>query len=190
MNRHSAKTLITCLLSFCLTVLAQADPVNVKNPSFELPSLTPGAFNIGVIQDWITTGFTGVFYPIVPGHFDYVTDGVQVAYSNGGSLSQVLEATLQPNTTYTLNVDIGKRADCCNVPFSYSVQLWAGSVLLSSDTNSVNPDPGSFITVTVTYTASDSDPALGQPLQLILSAEGSSQTAFDNVLLDASPVVP
>ncbi len=167
--------------------LAQADPVTIKNPSFEDPAVPDGGFTIGSITDWITSGVTGVLHPLTPFHFDFVPDGLQVGYSNGGSLSQVLDDTLQANTIYTLNVDVGKRSDCCQTPFSYSVQLWAGDVLLVSDMDSVVPDPGSFATVTVTYTSSDSDPGLGQPPQIVFSADGSVQTAFDNLLLDASP---
>jgi hypothetical protein len=180
------KMLMVCTLVLSLGRLARADSITVNNFSFEDPAVPSGSFTVGVITDWTTTGISGVFNPITPGQFDYVPDGLQVGYSNGGSISQVLAATLQPNTVYTLTVYVGRRTDFPD-PFSYGIELWAGDVLLNSDTDSVTPDPGSFNAVTVQYTSSDSDPGLGQPLKIVLSGTGSIQTAFDNVQLDGSP---
>jgi len=47
---------------------ALADPVDVGNPSFESPELSPGAYIIGSFDSWDATDTAGVFYP-APGDF-------------------------------------------------------------------------------------------------------------------------
>src|SRR5690606_19648952 len=103
----------------------------VLNPSFEQPALADGGFT-GTITDWQIVGAaSGVFNPTATQYpTQQATDGEQVAYSNGGSIRQTLAAMLEANTTYTLQVDIGDRLDT-GVP-GYTVELWAGGVLLAS----------------------------------------------------------
>ena len=165
-----------------------ADPVEVINPSFELPALSQGGYTSGVVDGWETTITTGVLYPQDTQFTLPLPDGNQVAYANydSGSLAQTLSATLQSNTTYTLTVYVGKRLDCC-YPILYSVELYAGSVLLGSE-NSQDPVPGSFAISTVTFTSGDADPLEGSPLRIVLSglSPGQSQVGFDNVSLDAT----
>jgi len=165
-----------------------ADPIDIVNPSFESPELSPGAFTIGDFDGWSTVDIAGVFYPV---SFEFnlpLPDGNQVGYANFGTgqLSQTLSATLQSNTTYTLTVYVGSRLDCCN-PNPYSVSLYAGDQLLDSE-SSQQPDPGDFALSTITFTSDDGDPREGLPLQIVLNSFGTGQTAFDNVSLDATPV--
>src|SRR5687768_8424002 len=65
--------------------------LTVLNPSFESPALTDGAFSpppVPPITSWIVGGGTGagVFNPTTGVHYTGpgATNGVQVAYSNGG----------------------------------------------------------------------------------------------------------
>jgi hypothetical protein len=176
------------LIGFALTASHEvmADPVEVINPSFELPALSEGGFTSGVVDGWETTPPTGVFYPQTFQFTLPLPDGNQVGYANfdTGQLAQTLSATLQSNTTYTLTVYVGKRLDCC-YPNPYSVELYAGSALLGSE-NSQDPAPGDFAVSTITFTSSDSDPLEGSPLRIVLKSVGTGQVGFDNVSLDAT----
>jgi hypothetical protein len=102
------------VLALTLPAAAKAVPIAVVNHSFESPAhpLPVGcgsdcSYNFGPVDGWtIDSGGFGVFHP----NSSYLNlplpDGNQTAYSNGGTLSQVLTATLQNDTTYVLRVDV------------------------------------------------------------------------------------
>jgi hypothetical protein len=172
--------------------------LTVANNSFEtpiVPSLSGGSISAtGPVEGWTFAGGPqGFFNPSLgetfsPG-FGYgpspvLPDGNQVAYSNGGTISQTLTATLQANTKYTLGAYVGRREI---VAFAgYNIELLAGNTVLASN-NSVTPAPGSFEYVTFDYTSGISDPLLGQALQIRLTSNGV-QTNFDNITLDAASI--
>jgi hypothetical protein len=166
---------------------ASAGPISIVNPSFEAPALAPGTFNSGAggpITGWTNTGFSGVFYPIIGFNFFSIPDGHQTAVIASGTVSQVLSAALLNSTTYTLQVDVGARLDCCTLP-AYAVQLWAGPTLLST-APIVSPAPGNFLTATAAYTSLAADPSAGQALSIVLNSVSGSQVNFDNVRLNSS----
>jgi len=103
---------------------ANADvSIFVANPSFEtmpgggLPygCGTGCSYSVGTIPDWVTSGSEGQFQPGSSSgnfaYFNYVPDGVTVAYSNGGTISQTVGSTVVAGDTYTLTVDLGNRND-------------------------------------------------------------------------------
>jgi hypothetical protein len=171
--------------------------LTVANNSFEDPVITnttgintvsSGTTNnwtfAGGAQGFINPGLgetsnSGFWYgpsPVLP-------DGNQVAWSNGGTISQTLSATLQANTKYTLGVHVGRRE---NVAFAgYNIELLAGNTVLVSN-NSVTPAPGSFQYVTFDYTSGISVTP-GQALQIRLTSLGT-QANFDNITLDAASI--
>ncbi|MEX2176926.1 MAG: PEP-CTERM sorting domain-containing protein [Pirellulaceae bacterium] len=163
--------------------LAHGAIVAVVNPSFESPitaTFTPG------ITGWTGTGDFGVFRP--DSHFPAYNgvdppDGAQVAYSDGGLISQILSTLLMGETIYTLKVDIGNRLDLF-FP-GYSIGLYAGGNLLASS-SSPTPADGTFATSTVQYVSPVNDPNIGQALEIRLISNGG-QVNFDNVILDATP---
>jgi hypothetical protein len=170
--------------------------LTVANNSFETPVVTAPSGSIsatGLVGGWtFAGGAQGFFNPslgetLSPG-FGYgpspvLPDGNQVAYSNGGTISQTLTATLQTNTKYTLGVYVGRRQ---NVAFAgYNIELLAGNTVLASN-NSVTPAAGSFGYVTVDYTSGISVTP-GQALQIRLTSNGV-QTNFDNITLDAASI--
>jgi hypothetical protein len=171
--------------------------LTVANNSFETPVVTAPSVSIsstGLVGGWTFAGAQqGFFNPSLgetfsPG-FGYgpspvLPDGNQVAYSNGGTISQTLSATLQTNTKYTLGVYVGRRQ---NVAFAgYNIELYAGGNLLASN-NSITPAAGTFEYVTVDYTSGVSNPFLGQALEIRLTSNGV-QTNFDNITLDAASI--
>ena len=162
----------------------QAVPLTVLNPSFESPALDVGVYTVGTAAGWTVTSDAGVWNPDPLFWFSSpVPGGDQVAWSNGGTFSQTLSATLQSDTSYTLTVAVGAQL---YAPFAgYQVALYAGSTLLGSE-SSLSPAPGTFLTSTLIFTSASSDPSAGQPLRIELSSSSGFQTDFDTVSLDAA----
>jgi hypothetical protein len=171
---------------------ASADLLTVSNHSFEADVYgSPGGSSANN-ADWddivSSTGGTGrTTAAQYPGG---IPDGVNYAYQNGtGTLRQILSDTLQSDTTYTLTVAVGDRADL-NIP-GYGIELWAGGTMVASDyhTDPGNslPANGTWKDVTATYVASANDPLAGQALEIRLRGY-AVQTNYDNVRLDGTAI--
>jgi hypothetical protein len=172
------------------------------------------------------TYFIGTLTPVEPdpigdpGVFVFFPDGaaegqrVGISFNFEGSggqgeygMVQTLADTLQPNTTYQLQVEIGNIAsgtaiDTTFYPLDgfpgYRVDLLAGGVVIAQDNNSLAgsiPD-GEFATSTVDFSTGAAHAQLGQPLGIRLVnlnvADGSFPASdlevdFDNVRLTAVP---
>jgi YD repeat-containing protein len=169
--------------------ILEQGPLTIVNPGFEAVTLPIGGtsqMSMGWVKNCGCTTFRPTSTEITTG----VTDGVNVFAIATGSISQQLVATVQPNTTYTLQVDIGQRTDVASV--GYVSTLMAGSTMLANDNNALTPVPGGFVTSTISYYASASDSNIGQPLVIMLGVgtgenQTEDQTEFDNVRLTATP---
>ena len=109
-----------------------------------------------------------------------------------GVITQDLGFAPLANTTYTLTVYVGQRADeCSNVSFcqvnGYAVGLLVGTTSVASD-NTLRPAPGTFALDTVTYKSSSS-PGTGH-LFISFSEIAGSQAAFAQVALTATSAGP
>ncbi|MGK7903140.1 MAG: calcium-binding protein [Hormoscilla sp.] len=117
-------------------------------------------------------------------------------------LSQTLGAVLEPNTEYSLQVQVGNAGntvpgdevvfDLAGFP-GYRVELLAGEEVLAVDDNSLTIEEGTFATSTVTFTTATDNPLLGENLsiRLINLLEDSAIAVdFDEVQLTAEPVNP
>ncbi len=193
------------IASSCLMIVPQgqvrAASIFIANHSFEAPIITdPSGFTTvssATSNNWtfaggMNQGFLdpGIAETATPGNHFYglsptLPNGNQVAWSNGGTISQTLSATLQANTKYTLGAFVGRRFSE-SFP-GYYIKLYAGGNLLASN-NSVNPAAGTFAPVTVSYTSGSSGSLLGQALEIRLTSLSGSQTNFDLITLDASPI--
>lgn len=161
--------------------------IPILNPGFEAQVLSNGGFRSGTLTDWQVIGAGGPYNPTSRDFIDgLASEGNNVAFHAGGSFSQVLAASLQANTRYTLQVDIGHRSGF-GIP-GYAVQLWAGGNLLVED-DSVMPADATFETLAVDYLAESDDANLGLPLEIRLISDGS-QSIFDNVRLTTSLSIP
>jgi hypothetical protein len=163
------------------TVLSSRTPVTVTNPGFEATVLGDGGFTSGTISGWSAPGAQGEFNPTAAsGH---PSEGSNIAYSNGGTISQVLAATLQAQTNYQLSVDIVDRLDISST--GYTVQLLAGGAVLAQDNSSLLPIPtnGDFLTSLLSVDIGATHSQLGQPLEIRLIGAAGGQTNFDNVRL-------
>ncbi len=165
--------------------LAVLAPTTIQNPSFETTNPlgqncgTGCNFNQGPIPGWTLVGQGGSWQPNSTYYNLPLPNGSIVGYSNGGTISQTLQAALQPNSTYTLSVYIGHRLD--GDVASYSISLQAGSTVLNTVSGSNSTIPaGAFAKVTLTYsTGATVTPG---DLSIVLTS-GGSQIDFDNVQL-------
>lgn len=187
---------------------AHGTTIAVKNSGFELPTVADGGF-IAAITDWTVgsdsgvgnqtnaqyTNTTGDTSPIPGG------DGFQVGYAQNNSfLYQDIDATLNPGGLnllqageYTLTVAVGNRLDIgigstYNVAMGpYTIKLMVGTTVLATATGSSDLfTDGQFTDVVLNYTASGSDPNLGQQLRIRLESTGTdvgSQANYDNARL-------
>lgn len=185
------------------TQATYAAPVRIQNPGFEADLLTDGDATIKQITGWITVengGNGGAFNPgsnSYPGASNTNSSfssafGQNIAYSNGRTIEQKLNATFNPANVYRLSVDVGTRLD---VPFpsaGASIQLLAGDTVIATTVTPV-PASGSFLTVVARYSPrlqnlrGRFNQFAGQPLTIrLLSTDGNAftgQVNWDNVKL-------
>jgi hypothetical protein len=167
---------------------ALAAPITVNNPSFETPPSggfpfgcgTGCSFSQAVIPGWTNGGFSGQFIPGTQvgnvSFFNTISDGITVAYSNAGTISQTVGATVQAGVAYTLQVDLGWRKD---------IGAFIGTADLLVNGNQyaatgATPVQGNWSTFTATYTGLPAD--VGDPITIQLNSPGT-QADFDNVRL-------
>jgi hypothetical protein len=139
-DRNSAtnsKFLIAGLvLSALISSGARASTILVDNASFEtLPGSglvnlcgTNCSFSVAPIPGWVVTGNTGQFQPgppVTTTYFNSVPDGITVAYTNSGTISQIVGVTAQAGLTYTLQVALGLRND--HLPEPGIIDLMVGT---------------------------------------------------------------
>jgi hypothetical protein len=185
----------------------------------QTPGLTDGGdgntFFIGTLNPSITTpgGPPYAWFPAGPTHGDRVAIAFNYAYSGGTGeygLQQTLADTLQPNTTYTLRVDIGNIATGVSVDNTlfdlsgfpgYRIDLLAGGVVIASDNNSLALAiaEGTWATSTVVFNTTASHDQMFQSLGIRLvnlntppglNPAPDLEVDFDNVRLTAEPSQP
>ena len=162
--------------------------IAVANPSFEtlpaggLPFGGCGAgcsYSSDAIPGWTNNGSTGQFQPGSSSgnfaYFDYVPDGLTVAYSNNGSIAQTVAATAVAGRTYTLLVDLGWRHDYVDPA---TITLIVSGV--STVATGVPAAAGQWATYTASYTALAADAGGGIIIDLY---SPGAQGDFDNVRL-------
>lgn len=177
-------------------------PVAVANPSFEIDVASPGgvvatvptgwtAFNEGAPSDIGSQNAGGNDY-VINTPLSAPAEGNQFCYINmfnagitGGIYQDV--GTLQPNTTYTLTVAIGSRADRVNSPGIISLVNGTdntGTVLATG--GGLPAAQNTWQDYTVNFTTGSS---VNGDLTVRLSVPGSGtiQADFDNVRLTALP---
>ena len=180
--------------TFLMASTSWASPIFVDNFSFE--TLPDGSLpflcglgcsfsqSVSGIPGWIPTGtYTGQFQPGSASgntaYFNSVPDGITVAYTDNGSISQTVAPLVQLGLTYTLQVDVGVRNDLGGDPGTEALVI-NGNTYLATGTL---PAPGGWSTFTATYTGLSAD--VGLPITILL-ASGSSQADWDNIRLNDS----
>jgi hypothetical protein len=181
------------IMAFAITLSAANIPIN--NYSFEEPELADGGYNTSIMDWTISGGTAGVWNPLVGQTTDGMggTDpsqafvngviGEQVAYSNGGDISQTLSANIIEGYRYTLKVRVGGRASTYSGQ-NYAVILAGDSAILAQETG-VNI-ANEWLEEELTYIAEPGDPNIGQPLGIKLINADGTQLDFDKVTLDGT----
>ncbi len=187
-------SLVVATATFLSVGYAKADSITVLNPSFEtLPSsgLPNGcgagcSYSVDQIPGWSEDGGnSGQFQPGSSSgnfsYFNYIPDGVTVAYTNGGNIYQTVGATTVAGTTYTLTVDIGQRNDgyCCT---AYAALYDDGTGYTATG---AIPPVGGWSVYTASFTALTSGDAI-----TINLGDAGPQGDFDNVTLTATSATP
>ena len=188
-----SSTLLVCV-GLCLSVTSYAAPVPITNAGFETDVFADGGFANGLATGWTLTPGAGTFNPNNTTHMppSGAPEGQNTLFINSGNVSQVLATNLVGNSIYTLNVEVCDRAD--GPTPVYLIELLAGATVISNDMSTLAPvAPGSScLTSTISYTSTQSDPEIGNALQIRLSRTigAGGQVNYDNIRLDASPVPP
>lgn len=184
--------LFTCLASFAVIAFQPllAVPVTVEDSSFEARALAENDYVYDVNPSW---NGNGAYIERIPGFSssgaNYV--GVHIGYE----VWQDLGVTYQANTRYTLTVGIG------NLDSTYTSAGNQSQILLADSTGVVRASG-----VTAAYTAvplrtfadapalifeTPNDPsAVGKTVRILLRAQGTGFSNFDNVRLDATLITP
>ncbi len=115
-------------------------------------------------------------------------EGESVAWSNdaSGFASQVLGATLEFFTRYTLSMLIGNRFD--NFFAGSRIELCAAGNVVAFEQNAIVPGEGQFMLRSVVIETGAMHPDLGGALEIRFRSDGA-QTNFDDVRLHAE-VIP
>lgn len=175
---------------------APADVIPVPNADFSSPVEPTG--NYGLLPtDWNGLELISTTAGSDPGDISLAPSGdaeSQNAWSNGGDGWQVLSATLQANSVYTLTVDVGQRLDVGFPSSGTAIELGYGNV----DENTVGsdlltpvvvadatPTPGGWAIWQSTFTTGPSPVGLGDPLYVDLLS-GGQQVEWDDVSLSVS----
>lgn len=126
-------------------------------------------------------------------------------------IQQTLAATLQLRTRYTLTVEVGNIASGVSVvqPFAsfgffdlrgfpgYRIDLLAGTTVIASDDDTLNPGEGEFLTSTFDVVIGNDHDNESSPLTIRLVNLNNQdindpvidlEVDFDNIRLDASPL--
>nr|5Z54_A Chain A, 12-epi-hapalindole C/U synthase [Fischerella ambigua UTEX 1903]5Z54_B Chain B, 12-epi-hapalindole C/U synthase [Fischerella ambigua UTEX 1903]5Z54_C Chain C, 12-epi-hapalindole C/U synthase [Fischerella ambigua UTEX 1903]5Z54_D Chain D, 12-epi-hapalindole C/U synthase [Fischerella ambigua UTEX 1903]AIJ28539.1 HpiU5 [Fischerella sp. ATCC 43239]AQX77500.1 12-epi-hapalindole C/U synthase [Fischerella sp. ATCC 43239] len=216
---------VVCLIFICFGINTPAHATSVvsipiNNAGFEDPFIeVVDDYTVDTPPGWTTynpnnlvpekrttwTSNNGVGY-VGPGTQFYnqlAPEGRNIGYiylaqkpgSGVAGFEQILDATLEPDTKYTLKVDVGnfggefQKISLAGFP-GYRVELLAGDTVLAADHNNLYIKDGEFKTSTVTFTATPDNPYLDQKLgiRLINLLQGTfSGLDFDNVRLTVEP---
>ena len=204
----------------CSATSAVAAPLAVVNPGFEAQVHAPNSFTGLPLTGWlpyndanVTGEFIGTLNATSTTYFPAgAPEGANVAIAfmdAAGTadvefgIEQTLAATLQPDTLYTLDVEVGNIASGTTGTIfydldgynGYRIELRAGANVLAMDDDTLSIAEGTFGTSTVVFDSTGVDPGLiGSPLTIRLVHLNRIDPAFpgahreidfDDVRLDA-----
>jgi PKD repeat protein len=203
-------------LSDTTTVIVRDDLIRVFDSGFENPALADGGYTssdgdywkLGFyelgedVSTWVPGGSDGGVWN--PDAGDGFAGGAAFAGQNTGwavshvgfdaGLSQVLEATLQADTEYSLSVEVGNAFyNESDNTAPYRVELLAGGVLLASDSGD-SPNAGAWELHSLIHDSGANPPQIGEALEIRLIAveyvapggEDGYEVDFDEVSLTLS----
>lgn len=190
MKRKSLTLLIAQIAIASLISSAQGGQIPIVNAQF-------GSDSVGSLDGWSTEESSDSSYV----RSDSGTGPVlMVLFGSGGSdklayCSQVLSASLEKDTRYTLSFDIRTHQNW-DIPFVYEGRLYAGSDTLSH-AEAITPGlTHEFQRWSYSFLSDSVNPNIGEPLKIEFFAQakahpaGSQYLYIDNVELTAVSVPP
>jgi len=192
----------------------EVTPIPVANAGFEADVVSEGCFQVLNVTAWDVYDPNGIMNPggnvvgglnLPPGSVYFpagAPEGDHAALvflqdtigAGPAGLQQTLTATLQPDTTYTLTVEVGNIASGIGPPPcdifgffdldgfpGYQVQLLAGGMVVAQDDNSLagSIPEGEFALSTTEVSIGNSHPQLGQALTIRLINLNLAETPED-----------
>jgi hypothetical protein len=166
MKRHLALITAAILLGFTAFMgtanTALAVPIAVNNASFEDDVCVDGTYTftgtgapcgqLAAPSGWSSAAFEGgVWNPTGSSYSVPIPDGDNIAWVRGGAIYQDVGESIMAGVTYTLEVQVGNRADLSDDGVWY-LTLQDGGTILASATGQ-NTVSDSFSTASVSYTA-------------------------------------
>lgn len=169
----------------CLLSVARLHAVGLVNGSFE-DDVLDGSFWMRAPAGWSGSGTVGIVDAYYGGGYGFpASDGRNVLLTNGGLVWQDV-GTIEAGINYSLMVDVINRPGSYN---GYTIELrTSDGTILASEDSLLTPAPGDYLTSTLTYSASELDPAVGKTLEIRLG--GAGLTYLDNVRLFAAVPEP
>lgn len=178
---------ITFGLMALLSANAFAVTVPITNADFDAQLTSDGDIRFSV-QGWVSEmGATGIYNPPATVFTGEAGDGTHkntlFLYQNA-KISQTLSATLEANTDYVLEFDVGERLDY-TIP-NYTITVKADDEILLQSINPVFPSQaGTFSTATLEF-GSEDVPGVGSNIIIEIETYGDGQAHFDNFSLTST----
>ncbi|UAA38719.1 hypothetical protein KIH87_18980 [Paraneptunicella aestuarii] len=178
---------VTLGLLALLSANTFAATVTINNADFDAQASSDGDIQFAV-QSWVSeAGITGIYNPPDTVFTGEAGDGSHkntlFLYRNA-KISQTLSATLEANTDYVLEFDIGERLDY-TVP-NYTVTVKADDEVLLQSINPIFPSQaGTFSRATLEF-GSENVPGVGSNIVIEIETYGDGQAHFDNFSLTST----
>ncbi|MDB2673524.1 hypothetical protein N9Y81_01080, partial [Akkermansiaceae bacterium] len=173
---------------------ALAVPVTIGDPSFEINSLSAGAWSNNLSPEWSESGGPNngnAFEEFIVGFSSNGTD--HLGMNVGQNVWQDLSETYQANTRYTLTVAHGHRTGSTgnSNQSTFSLRAPDNTIFASAFENSFSLAGGSFADSSpLVLDTSVTPAAIGETIRIHLLAGGGGRSHFDNIRLDATPIEP
>lgn len=170
-----------------------ASPITIGDPSFEGNSLAVGDYSTAIGPEWTGSGgqnSNNAFEERINGFASEGTDHLGMEWNY--DVWQNLGVTYQANTRYTLTVGVGNRSAAQTQAGNNSQFILADSAGVIYATGSFNASTipaSSFADATVVFDTPNIPSAVGKTIRVLLRARGAGRSHFDNLRLDASPIV-
>lgn len=171
-----------------------AAPVSVADFSFEGNGLGPGGFDYNLGPEWQETNGPGNgagFEEYITGFVAQGTDHLGMELNH--DVWQDLGVSYEANTRYTLTVAAGHRSGNTNAgnQSTYLLADSEGTIHATGVFNAAALAPQSFGDAPqLVFDTPDSPAAVGKTIRILLQARGAGRSHFDNIRLDATPLVP
>lgn len=166
--------------------LVSASHAAIVNGDFEDPALGGGGYTDSGINGWTWNGTSGVWHSI--GYFNSIPSGTQIGYLNSSRVAQQITNTVAEGTQ-GVTFSLGRRQD--GYEGNATVNLYAGGTVANGgvtggtllDSVSVlasDLTPGNWSPYQVSYTATQSDPLIGELITIQIVKDSGSQINFDD----------